>query len=58
MWHVWERGVNFMERPESKRPIGRPGLRWSPILKWMFESGEGEWIGLIWFRLGTSDRRL
>jgi hypothetical protein len=33
MWHVWERGANFMERPENKRPIGRPGRRWESNIK-------------------------
>jgi hypothetical protein len=33
MWHVWERGGILMERPEGKRPLGRPGRRWEANIK-------------------------
>jgi hypothetical protein len=30
MWHAWERNVYrvLMGKPEGKRPLGRPRLRW------------------------------
>jgi len=46
-------------RPEGKELLGRPGRRWKDNIKWIFEKLDGEaWTGLIWFKLGTSSRRL
>jgi len=36
MWHVWERGGVYrvlVGRPEGKRPLGRPSLRWENNIK-------------------------
>jgi hypothetical protein len=44
-------------KPEGKRPIGRPRCRWVDNIKMdLREIGwDGvEWIGLKWFRIGTS----
>ena len=36
-----------MEKPEEKKPFGRPRRRWGIILKWIFEKWDGEvWTGL------------
>jgi hypothetical protein len=38
----------LVEKPEGKRPLGRPRRRWVTILKWILERQDGmEWIGLI-----------
>jgi hypothetical protein len=34
-------------KPEGKRPLGRPGRRWTRV-KFIFV-----WIGFIWLRIGT-----
>jgi hypothetical protein len=43
-------------KPEGKRPLGRPRRRWVDNIKMdLREIGwDGEWIGLIWLRIGTS----
>jgi hypothetical protein len=37
MWHAWRRGKVFtgflVERPEGKRPLGRPRCRWVDNIK-------------------------
>jgi hypothetical protein len=35
MWHAWGRGVYrvLVERPEGKRPLGRPRRRWEDNIK-------------------------
>jgi hypothetical protein len=44
----------LMERPEGKRPLGRPRLTWEDI-KWILERQDGVvWTGLFWLRIGTS----
>jgi hypothetical protein len=45
------------EKPEGKRPLGRPRRRWVNNIKMdLRETGwDGmDWTGLIWFRIGTS----
>jgi hypothetical protein len=45
----------LVEKPESKRPLGRHGLGGRIILKWMLEQYDGVvWTGLIWIRIWTS----
>jgi hypothetical protein len=41
-------------RPEGRRPLGRPRLRWEDNIKMdLQEVGWGAWTGLIWLRIGT-----
>jgi hypothetical protein len=55
-------GVKILvEKPEGKRPLGRPICRWMGNIKMnLRETGwDGvDWIGLIWLRIGTSGRLL
>jgi len=35
-------------KPEGKRPLGRPKLKWRIILRWIFRKWDvGVWTGLI-----------
>jgi hypothetical protein len=43
----------LVERPEERRPLGRPRCRWGIILKWIFKKLDGAWTGLSWRRIGT-----
>jgi hypothetical protein len=41
-------------RPEGRRPLGRPRLRWEDNIKMDLQEVEwGAWSGLIWLRIGT-----
>jgi hypothetical protein len=41
-------------RPEGRRPLGRPRLRWEDNTKVDLQKvGWGAWTGLIWLRIGT-----
>jgi hypothetical protein len=41
-------------RPEGRRPLGRPRLRWEDNNKInLQEVGWGAWTGLIWLRIRT-----
>jgi hypothetical protein len=41
-----------VEKPEVKRPMGKPRRRW--IDGWILESwNEVMWTGLVWLRIGT-----
>jgi hypothetical protein len=41
-------------RPEGRRPLGKPRLKWKDNIKMdLREIGFAEWIGFIWFRIGT-----
>jgi hypothetical protein len=40
-------------RPEGRRPLRRPRIRWRIILKWIFKKWDGVWTGLSWLRIGT-----
>jgi len=43
-----------VEKPEGKRPLGKPRLRWEDNIKMdLQEVGCGGWTELIWFRIGT-----
>jgi hypothetical protein len=37
-------------RPDGKRPLGRPRLRWNDIKIHPQEDGLGDWIDLAWDR--------
>jgi hypothetical protein len=46
----------FVERPEGKRPLGRPRSRWEDsIIIHLREIGGKVWTGFIWLRIGTSN---
>ena len=48
-----------VERPEGKRPLGRPKLRWKDNIKTdLQEVGWEAWTGFIWLRTGTRGGRL
>jgi hypothetical protein len=43
-----------VEKPEGRRPLGRPRRRWEDNIKMdLREVGWGAWTGLIWLRIGT-----
>jgi len=43
------------DKPEVKRPLGRPRRRWEGNIKIdLQEVGCGVWIGSSWLRIGTS----
>jgi hypothetical protein len=45
----------LVEKPEGKRPLGRPSHRWDGNIKMDFqEVGWGALTGLIWLRIMTS----
>jgi hypothetical protein len=44
----------FVERPEGRRPVGRPRRRWEDSIKMDLQDvGWGTWTGLSWLRIGT-----
>jgi hypothetical protein len=44
----------LVEKPEGRRPLGRPRRRWEDNIKMdLQEVGWGEWTGLILLRLET-----
>ena len=46
-------------KPEGKRPLGRPRLRWNGNIKMnLQEVGWGAWTGLIWLTMGTGGGHL
>jgi hypothetical protein len=46
-------------KPDGKRPLGRPRLRWEDIIKMNFQKmGCGAWTGSIWIRIGTGGGHL
>jgi hypothetical protein len=50
-----------MEKPEGKRPLGRPRHRWMDNIRMdrILESWDGVmWTGLVWLRIGTSRKLL
>jgi hypothetical protein len=50
MWYAWERKQKYkvlVEKPEGKRPLGRPRRRWEDLIRMdIRESGLGDvdWI--------------
>jgi hypothetical protein len=56
MWHAWERNVYriFVEKPEGRRPLGRPRGRWEDGIRMdLREIGGWGWSGSSWLRIGT-----
>ena len=46
-------------KPERKRPLGRPRLRWEVNIKIdLQEVGCGVWTGSSWLRVGKGDAHL
>jgi hypothetical protein len=44
----------LVEKPEGKRPLGRPRRRWEDRIRMdLGEIGLGVWIGFDWLRTGT-----
>jgi hypothetical protein len=44
----------LVEKPEGKRPLGRPRRRWDDNIKMDLQGvGCGVWTGLSWLRTGT-----
>jgi hypothetical protein len=49
----------LVAKPERRRPLGRPELRWDNNIKIdLQEVGSGAWTGFIWLRMGTDDGHL
>jgi hypothetical protein len=48
----------LVEKPEIKRPLGRPICRWMDNIKMNVRWDVVVWTGLIWLRIGTSGRIL
>ena len=49
----------LVERPEGKRPLGRPRRRWEDNIKMdLQEVGCGVWTGSSWLRMGTGGGHL
>jgi hypothetical protein len=49
-----------MGRPEGKRPLGRPRLRWDGNIKMELQEIDG-WLalsGFVWLRIGTDGGRM
>jgi hypothetical protein len=53
---MWERRVAYrvlVEKPERKRPLGRPRLGWKDNIKMgLLEVGWEARTRLVWFRIG------
>jgi hypothetical protein len=44
----------LVEKPEGRRPLGRPRRRWMDNIRW-----DGVmWTGLVWLRIGTGGELL
>jgi hypothetical protein len=48
MWHEWRRGSYrvLVGRPEGRRPLGRPRIRWEDNIK--MDLQEVVWGGMDW----------
>ena len=47
-----------MGKPEERRSLGRSRCRWEDNNKMDLQKvGRGQWIGLIWLRIGTDGVR-
>jgi hypothetical protein len=48
-----------VEKPEGKRPLGRPRHRWVDNIRIdLAEVGWVMWTGLVWLRIGTGGELL
>jgi hypothetical protein len=46
-------------KPDGKRPLGRPRLRWEDNIKMNLQGVGGRaWIGLMWLRIGMGGGNL
>ena len=43
----------FVERPEGKKPLGKPRRRWDNNIKMDLKKWDGSWTGLMWLRIRT-----
>ena len=49
----------LVEKPEGKRPLGRPRRRWENNIKWILRKLEGVvGTGWSWLRIGTGGGHL
>jgi len=48
----------LVEKPEGKRPLGRPMHSWEDNINMDLEVEWGAWTGLIWLRIGTGGGHL
>ena len=49
----------LVEKPEGKRPLGRPRHRWDDNIRWIFRKQDvGVWTGSNWLRIGTGGGHL
>jgi len=49
----------LVEKPEGKRPLGRPRHSWEDNIKMDLQEVEvGAWTRLIWLRIGTGGGHL
>ena len=59
--HIGERRGAYsvlVVKPEGKRPLGRPRLRWKDYIKMDLQKvGWAAWTELIWLRRGTGGGR-
>jgi len=49
--------INLVGKPEGKKPLGRPRLRWEDNIM-MYLQEVGTWTGLIWLTIRTGGRHL
>jgi hypothetical protein len=57
MWHAWERNVYrvLTEKPEGKRPLGRPRRRWEDGIR--IDLREIRWGSVDWIQLAQDRDR-
>ena len=48
----------LVEKPEGKRPLGRPRRRWEDNIRWIFRKWEVVETGWSWLRIGTGGGQL
>jgi len=57
---IWEKRNAYrvlMGKPEGKSPLGRVGIDWMIILKWISKKKNWTaWIGLLWLKIDTEIR--
>ena len=57
---MWEKRNAYrvlVGKPEGKRPLGRVGIDWMIVLKWISKKKNGTaWIRLLWLTIDTESR--
>jgi len=49
----------LMGKPEGRKLLGRPRLRWGIILRWICRKWDvGVWTESIWLRIGTGGQHM